>query len=306
MTTASVLDIRQLSDAELADAWSAGHIDLAGLTDTEIGNLYCGADEATQAACEAEMGRRDAEAAAARDAETARAARSARARNAARARHAPWEAAAYANYEAAEIHCRGDANMLSEAGRRTGRAPWPMLWQGSREAADKLASDDLITFWDYTSPRPPSASEYAAVVAAERYDSERADMRDGLTPMPAPVAAAWESVPGGQVLETVARVNGTARPAWFAADRTGAVTMHPDRARAVASLAPAPRAPRPLPDRADQPAMIPGPAVPAPRPTVAPMSQGAIARYTAALAAFGRQADRTARAMSAARDRDRR
>jgi hypothetical protein len=130
MTTASVLDIRQLTDGELADAWSAGHIDLPAL--------------------EAESNRRDR-------AEQGKAKR----RASARARHAEWEDAARANYDAAEIRCRGDANMLSEAGRRTGRAPWPMLWHGSRETADKLASDDLITFWDYESPRPPSPDEYA-------------------------------------------------------------------------------------------------------------------------------------------------
>lgn len=133
MTTASVLDIGQLSDAELADAWSAGHIDQDTLT--------------------AECDRRDA-------AEQAKRARSDKARASARARNAEWEAAAYANYLAADEATRGF--LLSEAGKATGRDPWPMLWQGSREQTDGLASDDLITWWDYTSPRPPSAREYAA------------------------------------------------------------------------------------------------------------------------------------------------
>jgi hypothetical protein len=128
MTTASVLDIRQLTDSELADAWSAGRIDLPAL--------------------EAEAGRRDR-------AEKAAAKR----RASSRARHAEWEAAAYANYLAADAHCRGF--LLSDAGKRAGRDPWPMLWEGSRETADRLASDDLITWWDYTSERPPSAAEYA-------------------------------------------------------------------------------------------------------------------------------------------------
>jgi hypothetical protein len=98
-----------------------------------------------------------------------------RARAAQRHAHAEWEDAAYAQYQAACDYCRGDHNMLSEAGRATGREAWPMLWQGGREAADRLASDELITFWDYTQKRIPGPGEIRDSRAAGQRGAQRED-----------------------------------------------------------------------------------------------------------------------------------
>jgi hypothetical protein len=97
MTTATLSDIGQLSDAELADALTCEALDLATV--------------------QAERKRRQ---------------RAGKVRAASRARNAEWEETAYAQYLAADARCRGF--LLSEAGKRTGRDPWPMLWEGGREA----------------------------------------------------------------------------------------------------------------------------------------------------------------------------
>ena len=179
--------------------------------------------------------------AAGRDQADARAKQAARARAASRERHSGWEAAAYANYCAAEEWCRGDANMLSEAGRRTGRAAWPMLWQGSREAIEHLCSDDLIVWWDYHQARPPSPNEYAKAereAAAEQHaqaDAPSPGMlaaiaaaRDEASESAAPVAApaatpesgsivrfnaalAWMTRTAEQTVRSLERVNGGIR-----------------------------------------------------------------------------------------------
>ena len=191
MTTAlDVTQLRTLTDAELSDAYAAGQLDYAAL--------------------EAECTRRD---------------RRDRARVAGRARHAEWEAAAYAQYLTADAYCRG--NMLSAAGKRRGRDAWPLCWQGSDETARRLASDELITFWDYVAPRVPGPGSYAAArrAAAAEYDS---------------------------------RAPGPVKP--------------PSVRRAAPVLA------RPAP------VLAPLAARPAPVLVTAP---GSIARYTAALAAFG-------------------
>lgn len=98
MTVLDAGELRTLTDAQLSDAFHAELLDYAAL--------------------DAECTRRD---------------RRDRARAAARRRQAEWEAAAYAQYLAADAYCRG--NMLSAAGKRVGRDAWPMCWQGSDETA---------------------------------------------------------------------------------------------------------------------------------------------------------------------------
>lgn len=143
------------------------------------------------------------------DAERKRAATAAKIRASSRDRHSTWEAAARANYDAAEVWCRGDANMLSEAGSRTGRGPWPMLWQGSRAAIEHLCSDDLIVFWDYHQPRPPSPNEYAA---AEREAAAEQRARDD---MPSPGMLAAIAAARGEASESPAPVAATPWPGTF-------------------------------------------------------------------------------------------
>lgn len=125
----------QLTEAELVECLRAGAIDAAAFA--------------------ADVERRD-------QAERRRAA----ARAGARRRNAEWEAAAYAQYEAASAYCNGDHNMLSDAGKRRGRDAWPMCWEGAEDTARKLASDELITFWDYVQPRVPGPGQYAAAKRA--------------------------------------------------------------------------------------------------------------------------------------------
>jgi hypothetical protein len=188
------------------------------------------------------------------------------ARAASRARSEGWELAARANYDAAEAYCRGDANMLSPAGRKRDRAPFPWLWQGSRETADKYASDDLIRFWDYVQPRPAPPGQYTrqqrdAVRSAE---AEWHHAHEQAAAPERPVTA-WEAVPGGKVRETT--VAGHA--AWWAVDSDGKATLHPTRERAEQAIAPAETAPEP----------------------------GSMVRFNALLARIERQALQTARAL---------
>lgn len=126
---------------------------LRELTLDQLTEVWCASGGELEAEIEAELARRE-------QAERRRAA----ARDAARRRNAEWEAAAYAQYLEADARARG--NLLSEAGKRAKRDPWPMLWQGSEEDARKLASDELITFWDYESPRVPGPGQYRAAQRA--------------------------------------------------------------------------------------------------------------------------------------------
>ena len=200
MTTVTLPGIPGLTDHELRDAWCAGAVGLDELA--------------------AECERRDKAQRAER--------RSASARAASRRRHAEWESAAYAQYEQAEAYCRG--NMLSAAGKRAGRDAWPMLWQGGEETARRLCSDEMVTFWDYVSPRVPGPGQYAAAKRAASADQEAR----------APLSA----------MEAAGRAAS-------------------DAARA----------------------------------TVPPMAPGAIARYTAALSAFGAHVDDLAARMEARLER---
>lgn len=204
MTTVTVPGIPGLTDHELRDAWCAGAVPLGVLA--------------------AECERRD------------RAQRrSAAARAASRQRHGEWESAAYAQYLEAEAACSGW--LLSPAGKRRGREPWPMLWHGNEQDARLLASEELQRFWDYQSPRVPPPAEYAA---AKRNASERSrtDANDRERP-----------------------------PALSAADAA---------------------------ERAAEEAV---------RGTVPAMAPGAIARYTAALSAFGAHVDDLAARMEARLER---
>ena len=203
MTTVTVPGIPGLTDHELRDAWCAGAVGLPELA--------------------AECERRD------------RAQRrSAAARAASRRRHTEWESAAYAQYLEAEARTCG--NLLSAAGRRAQRDPWPMLWQGSEETARRLASEELLAYWDYEAPRPPGPGAYAA---AQRNATERSRTD----------------------------VNGREQPSAMAAAEAAAL---------AAAASPA---------------------------TVPPMAPGAIARYTAALSAFGAHVDDLAARMEARLER---
>jgi hypothetical protein len=156
-----------------------------------------------------------------------------RARAVQRHAHAEWEDAAYAQYQAACDYCRGDHNMLSEAGKRTGRQAWPMLWQGGREAADKLASDELITFWDYVQKRIPGPGEIrdgrasATRAAHEAYEHEEAhDMTTTTTGgvhVPPSVAEDYKRHLEGVRAEHAAMVAGTA----LDVPKTGTVAVPP-------------------------------------------------------------------------------
>ena len=212
---------------------TAERIDLRALSDADLAGLYPDAAEDVQAAILAECARRD---------------RSDKARAAARERNAEWEATAYANYLAADARCRGF--LLSAAGKATGRDPWPLLWQGSRETADRLASDDLITFWDYECPRPPGPAEYAAAKreaaaeqAARHYDEHPED-----APKPKPKRQSrprvkWVGCTGGAVRETPVRIGDLTVTAWAAMSHLdGTTTIHPSRPAAERFLAPPPPA----------------------------------------------------------------
>ncbi len=224
--------LRSLTDDEIAAAVATGTVDLD--------------------AAVAEMTRRD---------------RSARARAAARNRNVEWEAAAYAQYEAAEARCRG--NMLSEAGKRAGRDAWPMLWQGGETAARKLASEELLCFWDYESPRVPGPAVFAAGQRAER---------DALAPVE-PGPAPWVFVPGGRVRLTSVRVSGAPREAWWSVDEAGRAVLHATREAAVESLTPVP-----------VPVLAPVPA----------MSPASVSRFEAALSVYSTAiGNLTARALAA-------
>jgi hypothetical protein len=152
---------------------------LASLTDDELAGAYCAAeDDALKAECLAEAERRD---------RAERAGNAARA--AARQRNAEWEAAAYAQYLEAERACAGW--LLSEAGQRTGRDAWPMLWQGNEQDARKLASEELLRHWDYDSPRTLPPAEYAAAKrsAAAEHQARELDALEAATEIPVvPVA----------------------------------------------------------------------------------------------------------------------
>ena len=182
---------------------------LRSLTLDELGALYCEADDTVMAACVAEAARRD----------RVDAARKAwHASPAGRAR-AEWEAAAYANYLAAEERCRG--YLLSPAGERTGRGPWPMLWEGSPDSVRHLASDELITFWDYETPRPAGPG---AFIAAER-DARDLDAMDAHE-----VTRAAADTPAGPV--TVASRDDAACPWEARCERHGLIATATTQAQA--------------------------------------------------------------------------
>ena len=229
--------------------------DLRALSDDDLAALYLASDEDAQAAILAECAWRDA---AGDDsepaepvAEPAPGTPADKSRAAARERNAEWEAAAYAQYMAADERCRGF--LLSEAGKRTGRDPWPMLWQGGRETADKLASDDLITFWDYESPRVTPPAEYAAAKReADAEQEARHHDAQGTEPEPEPrpkarpkrprrKAAQWIGCPGGAVRETPVKIGDLTVTAWAAmAFDSDAITIHPTREHAERHLVPPP------------------------------------------------------------------
>ena len=145
---------------------------LAAMTDAELSQAF--ADDAIDlATLERECARRD---------------KAAKIRAASRARHEPWEAAARANFAAAEEFCRGDDNMLNPRGKAAGADPWS-LWHGSEERARQYASDDLTRFWDYHQPRPPGPGEYRA---AERAAEAEAQARIGDHAQPRVGATALE------------------------------------------------------------------------------------------------------------------
>lgn len=123
------------------------------LTDDVMAAMYESDDPSARAAALAEAGRQDR-------------ARATRARST--ARYSDWESAAYGQYLAAEERTRG--NLLSEAGQRRGRDPWPMLWQGNETDARKLASEELLCMWDYESPRVPPPATFAAQSACRPVD----------------------------------------------------------------------------------------------------------------------------------------
>ena len=208
----------------------AERADLRALSDDELAEIYTNGDDGQQAQVLAECERRDQQAARARRARDKRAAVA-----------GEWEAEAYAQYLRAEEYARGC--LLSPAGERKGRDPWPMLWQGSLERALKLASEELVTFWTHVEPRTVALAEY-------RQQARQARPEEG---------EPWETVPGGAVRPVKVPVGRAVIAAWSARTADGTVTVHPSRERAERWLAPEP-----------------APAAPAVPP-------GAIARYMTAL-----------------------
>jgi hypothetical protein len=140
MTTALMPNLAQLTDAQLGQAWSDGAIDLETLT------RECDRRESAEK-------------------------RSASARAAGRRRHSEWEAAAYAQYEAV-LALGWSSGLLSEAGKRKGREPWPMLWQGNEQDARLLASDEVLRYWDHIEARIPPPAQYAAAKRAAAAEHE--------------------------------------------------------------------------------------------------------------------------------------
>jgi hypothetical protein len=218
---------------------TAGRADLRDVPDEELAAHYPAASEADQAAILAECERRDRQAAQAKRARDKRAAVA-----------AEWEAEAYAQYRRAEEYTRG--YLLSPAGERTGRDPFPMLWQVSLERALKLGSEELVEFWTYVEPRTVTLAEYR---------------RQARQPRPEEPGEPWETVPGGAVRPVKVLVGRAVIAAWSARGAAGTTTVHPSRERAERWLSPAP-----APVRA-----------PPPRPAAPPVAPGAIARYTGAL-----------------------
>lgn len=145
---------------------------LAGMTEGELAEVISSGTDGERAAAIAELDQRDA---------ARRRAGAARAR--VRERHGDWEAAAYANYLAAEEHCRG--NLLSARGRASGRDPWPMLWMGGEETARRLASEELLGFWDYGQARPPGPAAFArgqrGGITGDGYEDTEAPTMTGTT-----------------------------------------------------------------------------------------------------------------------------
>jgi hypothetical protein len=141
----------------------AGPADLRRLADDDLAALYTSGSDGTQALVMAECQRRDRQAAQARRAQGRRAAVA-----------SEWESDAYAQYLRADQYARG--NLLSAAGQREGREPWPMLWQGSAERAMALASEELVTFWAHTEPRTPTVSEYRRQARQQRPEAQAPDL----------------------------------------------------------------------------------------------------------------------------------
>ena len=165
---------------------------LSELTLDELREAWCASGGGLESAITAELDRRE-------QAER----RSASARAAAQRKRAEWEAAAYAQYLAADDYCHG--NMLSAAGKRRGRDAWPMCWEGSDETARRLASDELITFWDYVQTRVPGPGAYAA--AKRSAAAEHAARAEPATPAPTARPAAPSA------LELAERAASAPRPA---------------------------------------------------------------------------------------------
>ena len=174
-------------------------VSLAAMTDDELSEAFA-ADMITLGQLETECDRRD---------------KANKIRASSRERNGTWEAAAYANYLAADADTRG--NLLSEAGRRTGREPWPMLWEGSEERARRYASEDLERFWDYVTPRPPGPGEYAA--AEREAAAEQRERANAPTPgMLAAIAAARGEPAPGSIARTITALGALTRTL----DRTAA------------------------------------------------------------------------------------
>ena len=144
MTAAVLEDLRELSDAELAE-------------------LYGDGDEDARAAALAEAARRDQAEAARRD----RAAQRQRARDAERQE---WELAAHAQYIDADRACNG--NLLSRRGIAAGITERE-LWSGPAARAYSYASEELREYWEIN-PRVPPVTAYRAGLADSRRD-ERAE-----------------------------------------------------------------------------------------------------------------------------------
>lgn len=109
VTGRPALDLRALTDAQLAGAFGRGEITMAEL--------------------ERECDRRE---------------RAERTRAAQARRYAEWRDYHHAEFVAAEDYCRG--NMLSAAGKRAGTDP-ARLWCGAEDKAYMYASEELREWW---------------------------------------------------------------------------------------------------------------------------------------------------------------
>jgi hypothetical protein len=223
--------------------------DLRAMSLDALADVYGTGDDDTRAAILAECARRD---------------RADRARQARQAVEATWIDAAFAEYLAAETDCRG--HLFSRKGEAEGIADALSLWRGSEAWARARASEELCEWWDAHGGRLSLARYRRELATAKRLAREEYEFADGARPRrprPEPECPS-QRVPGGAVRPATVPIGSLTVTAWAAMDATGAITLHPSRARAEQWLAPAP-----------------GPA-PAPSAALA-VEPGAIARYATAL-----------------------